>query len=349
MRGRWVIVLLLSILLIVMTGCGDKGTGGKEAGKPETTTFELKLGHVGPADPEHPWEKYALKYADLVAKETNNRVKIKTYPASQLGADRAMTESLQQGTLEMGLISTIAMNNFVPELGLWDLPYIFPQDNAVVDKILEGPIGSKLAEAADKKGLVILAYWENDWRNLSNNVRPITKPEDLKGLKMRIVENQPSLDWFKRLGALPTPMAFSEVYTALQQKVIDGQDNGCVLTYGSKFYEVQKYYTISHHIYCPLAVVVSKKTWDKLPQDLKETMKKLAIEVGREQRQYNRQKAEEYLTKMEQAGVQVIRQLSPESLKQFQESAQPTYEAMAGIVGKDMINEMLKYREAKAQ
>ncbi len=331
----WLVCFVALILLVGLSIA---------AGAAEQQTFSLKLGHVGPADPEHPWEKYAQKFAQRVEKETNGRVKIKTYPASQLGADREMTEAIQQGTLEMGLISTIAMGNFVPEFQLWDLPYIFPADNAKVDQILEGPIAKKLAAAAARRRIVPIAFWENDWRNLSNNKLPITRVADMKGLKMRIVENKPSLDWFQRLGSIPTPMAFSELYTALQQRVVDGQDNGVVLTYGSRLYEATKYYTISRHIYCPLALVVSDKTWKQLPPDIQETMKKIAVEVGREQRQYNRQKAAEWIDNMKKAGVKV-NELSPKALKEFQESAKGTYEKLADSVGQELIDEMLQYRK----
>lgn len=349
-RNRLLALGLAGILVLSTIGCGNtKEASSSSASSSSSTgggkqTFNLKLGHVGPVDAEHPWEKYAQKFAQEVEKQTNGRVKIKTYPASQLGADREMTEAIQQGTLDMGLISTIAMGNFVPEFQLWDLPYIFPADNAKVDQILEGPVAEKISAAASKKRIIPLAYWENDWRNISDNIRPITKVADMKGLKMRIVENKPSLDWFKRLGSIPTPMAFSELYTALQQKTVDGQDNGVVLTYGSRLYEATNYYTITRHIYCPLALVVSEKTWKQLPQDIQQTMKKLGVEIGREQRQYNRQKAAEWINSMKKAGVQV-NELTPEALKEFQDSAKPTYDALAEAVGKSLIDEMLQYRK----
>jgi len=340
-------VFLVLALVLTLAGCG--GGGASTESKPgenakDQKVYKLKLGHVGPANSDHPWEKYALEFAGKINEATNGQVIVNTYPGSQLGADREMTEALQQGTMEIGLISTIAMGNFVPELQVWDMPYIFPGDNAKVDEILEGPVGKQLAQAAESKGLKILAYWENDWRNMSNSKRVIEKVGDLKGLKMRVVENQPSLDWFKRVGAIPTPMAFSEVYTALQQGTVDGQDNGTVLTYGSKFYEVQPYYTVTHHIYCPLAFVVSAKTWEALSPDLQEKITRLAVELGREQRNYNRQKAEQYLNDMEKSGVKVVRDLPAEALKGFQDSAQGTYDALGSSISKELINAMLEYR-----
>ncbi|MCM3566943.1 TRAP transporter substrate-binding protein [Neobacillus mesonae] len=334
-------LLLISLVVIIMAGCSSDKSSGSDNKK---ETFTLKLGHVGPADAEHPWQKYAKIYADEIEKKTDGRVKIQIYPSSQLGGDREMTEALQQGTLEMGLISTIAMGNFVPELQVWDLPYIFPNDNAKVDEILEGPIGEKLANAMSKKSLHALAYWENDWRAMTNSKHPIESVKDLKGLKMRVVENKPSLDWFGRVGAIPTPMAFSEVYTALQQKTIDGQDNGTLLTHGAKLYEVQPYFTFTNHMYAPLALVVSDKTWSKMPEDIQKILKETGVTVGKEQRKYSRETAKKLAEQLKKEGVTVT-ELSDSAIKEFQDSAAETYKKLAPEIGQDLIDEMLKYRQ----
>lgn len=334
--GKMLMLILLGLFII--TGCSSQSSGENGEG------MVFKLGHVGPAETSHPWEKYALEFAKQVNEKTDGQVTIETYPASQLGADRVMTESLQQGTLEMGLISTIAMGNFVPELQLWDLPYIFPNDNAIVDEILEGPIGEKLAAAAEEKGLVIIGYWENDWRAMTNSQRPIESIDDLEGLKMRVVENQPSLDWFGRVGAIPTPMAFSELYTSLQQGTVDGQDNGAILSYGSKLYEAQEYFTVTKHMYAPLAVVVNAATWDKLSEDVQQTMKELAVSLGREQREYSRQTAQDYIEDIKAAGLEV-NELTEEARKEFEDSALATYEELAPSIGQDLIDQMLEYRD----
>jgi len=347
-KKLWLVIpAVLSLIFLAACGGGggtSSGDNSQTSGDSNKQSYVLKLGHVGPADAEHPWEKFALEFASQIESRTNGQVKVNTYPASQLGADREMTEALQQGTLEMGLISTIAMGNFVPEFQVWDLPYIFPTDNAKVDAILDGAMGEKLTEKAKEKGLVVLAYWENDWRGMSNSKRPIESVEDMKGLKMRVVENKPSMDWFSRIGSIPTPMAFSEVYSALQQGTIDGQDNGYLLTYGSKLHEVQPYYTLTKHIYAPLAVVVSAQTWEQLPDEIKEEMRALAKELAPQQRSYSRQVAEEYKTKMQEAGVQ-ISELSEEAIRGFQESAQGTYDALAQDIDKSLIDEMLSYRD----
>ncbi|MDF1506777.1 TRAP transporter substrate-binding protein [Robertmurraya sp. DFI.2.37] len=337
-KTLWLLILVLGIFL---TACSS--SSGSTAGENDEQ-FTFKLGHVGPADAEHPWEKYARTFAEEVERESDGRIKIETYPASQLGADREMTEALQQGTLEMGLISTIAMGNFVPELQIWDLPYIFPTDNAKVDEILDGSIGDKMKDAVSQKQMIALSFWENDWRAMSNSKGPIESVEDLKGVKIRVVENKPSLHWFERVGAIPTPMAFSEVYTALQQRTIDAQDNGTLLTFGSKFYEVQPYFTFTNHIYAPLAVMISESIWNKIPDDLKTILEETAERLASEQRQYSRDTAKQLGEEMKAAGVEVT-ELSDEAIKSFQESAEETYDALAPELGQDLINEMLQYRD----
>ena len=344
------ILVVISILLsmtLILTACSstdvqqnsETSSGNNSSGEQMT----LKLGHVGPADDEHPWERYAKILADRVKERTNGKVIIETYPNSQLGADREMLEGMQQGILDMGLIGTIAMTNFVPEYSVWDLPYIFPTDDNKKYEIIDGPIGQDLAAAAEKKGFKVLAYWHHSTRALSNSKHPVEKLEDMKSLKIRVVENKPSLDWFGRI-AIPTPMAFNELYTALQQGTVDGQDNGPGLTYGSKLYEVQPYYTYTNHIYSVLALIISQKTWDKLPDDVKATLETLGREVGMEQREYSKQMEIEYGKRMEAAGVQIT-YLSDEELKRFKESAQPTIEALAPEIGEELVNRMLEYKD----
>src|SRR5690625_3521150 len=185
---------LIITAVILLAGCVNESDQGGAENNSDGEKIELRLGHIGTSEADYTWEKFAVEFTEKIHEETNGNINIDTYPASQLGADRVMTESIQQGTLEMGLISTIAMGNFVPELQLWDLPYIFPLDNQVVDEILEGPIGETLAEKASEKGLVIIGYWENDWRSMTNSIKPIRNVEDLEGAKIRVVENQASLE-----------------------------------------------------------------------------------------------------------------------------------------------------------
>lgn len=344
MRKKFALIISVTLIFsLFLAGCGStkEETGGESS---EKEKFVLNLGHVGPADTDHPWQKYVEVFAKRVEEETGGQVQVQSYPASQLGADREMLEGMQQGVVDMALVGTIAMGNFVPQYQVWDLPYIFPNDQAKKDEIVNGPIGEEIAGYAREKGFEVLSYWHHSNRSMSNSKRPIESIDDLKGLKMRVVENPSSMDWFERIGTVPTPMAFNELYTALQQGVVDGQDNGPGLTYGSKFSEVQPYYTYTEHIYSVLAFLVSKKTWDKLPEDVQTTLKELAQEVGKEQTKYSLEMEVKYGEMMEEAGVKVNR-LSPEELKRFEESALPTYEKVAPQIGEDLVNKMLEYKE----
>ncbi|MFC0271770.1 TRAP transporter substrate-binding protein [Metabacillus herbersteinensis] len=346
MRKKFTLLLSMTLIFsLFLVGCGNQNeSAGGESSGGEKKQYVLKLGHVGPADTEHPWQKYVEDFSEKVEEQTGGQVKVEAYPASQLGADREMLEGMQQGVVDMALVGTIAMGNFVPEYQVWDLPYIFPSDQEKKDEIVNGAIGEELAGSAREKGFEVISYWHHSNRSMSNSVRPIKSIDDLEGLKVRVVENPSSLDWFGSIGTVPTPMAFNELYTGLQQGVVDGQDNGPGLTYGSKFYEVQPYYTYTEHIYSVLAFMVSKKTWDKLPEDVQTTLKELATEVGKEQLKYSLDMEVKYGEMMEEAGVEVHR-LSPEEIKRFEESALPTYEEVAPAIGEDLVNKMLEYKE----
>jgi TRAP-type C4-dicarboxylate transport system substrate-binding protein len=224
---------------------------------------------------------------------------------------------------------------------VWDLPFIWPNDFAMVDKILENsPITTRLVAEAAKRRINILGFFENDWRGMTSNKKPVTQPEDLKGIKIRVVENKPSIDYFKRVGAIPTPMSWPDTYTALQQGTVDAQDNGAVINYGVKIWDVQKYYTPTRHIYSPTAVVISDAALAKISDADKAILKKLAVKVGREQRAFNRAMVEKYTKEM--ATKMKIYQLSAEGLKKFQEIAKGTYKEMEGMIGKDIIDLMLQ-------
>lgn len=335
MRKTRVIVMLVAMLTLAMFAVSYAATD---------KIVTLKLGHMQSPMVDHPWEKYALKYAAEVEKATQGRVKIKTYPAAQLGGDREVTESIQNGSGDMALVSTISMGNFVPQLSVWDLPYIWPTNNADVDNILENSaIKDLLVAEAAKKKINIIGFFENDWRGMSSNKRPILQPDDLKGIKIRVVENKPSMDYFKRVGAIPTPMSWPETVTALQQGTVDAQDNGAVCNYGVKIWDVQKFYTPTKHMYCPLAVIISDAALARVSDADKAVLKKLAIDVGREQRTYNRAMNVKYTNEM--ATKMKVSELTPEGLKKFQESAEGTYKVLGKIIGKDLIDMMLKERK----
>jgi tripartite ATP-independent transporter DctP family solute receptor len=208
----------------------------------------------------------AKVFAEAVEKNSGGKMKVRAIGAAALGPDVQMQQALIGGAQEMMVGSTATLVGITKEMALWDTPFLF--NNArEADAVLDGPIGQKVMDKLQEKGLVGLVYWENGFRNLTNTKRPVTKLEDLDGIKLRVMQNNVYLDSFKILGANAVPMPFSELFSALETKTVDGQENPFNTILSSKFYEVQKYLSVTNHVYSPWIVLVSKKWWDGLSKD----------------------------------------------------------------------------------
>ena len=300
-------------------------------------TINLKLGHA--VAPEHPYHLGAVKFADLVAKNSGNKIKIDVYPSTQLGNERDMVEGLQLGTIDLVVTSTGPLGGFVPKMFVVDLPFLF-RDREHAYKVLDGPIGRELLDAFAAKGIKGLAFWENGFRQITNNVRPIEKPEDLKGIKIRTMENKVHLAAFRAFGASPTPMAWSEVYTALQQKTIDGQENPIAIIYHQKIYEVQKYLALTGHFYSPTPLLMSLKVFNSLPRDLQKIMLDAALECATYERNLLRDSEAKQLAEIKAKGILV----TTPNKKAFQEAASPVYKEFRDQFGKEMIDKIINTR-----
>lgn len=241
----------------------------------------LKLGHI--AEPENPYGQGADHFAKLVKERTNGEVEIKVYPSSQLGNQRDLVEGLTFGTVDMTLTGTAVMGNFVPEVSIFDLPFIF-RDVQHAYKALD-TVGMELCKKGESRGMITLAIWENGVRHMTNNIRPIRKPEDMKGLKFRVMEQPVYIEMMRALGASPTPMAMSELYTALQKGVIDGQENPLAHIATKRFYEVQKFISLSGHTYAAEPLLISASAWKKLGPAQQEIVRKAAEDTRDWQRQ----------------------------------------------------------------
>jgi len=296
--------------------------------------INLKLGHAVAV--EHPYHLGAVKFAELVAQRTKNKVKIDVYPSTQLGNERDMVEGLQLGTIDLVVTSTGPLGGFVPKMFVVDLPFLF-KDRDHAYKVLDGPIGRDLLEAFFGKGIKGLAFWENGFRQITNNVRAIEKPEDLKGIKIRTMENKVHLASFKAFGASPTPMAWSEVYTALQQKTIDAQENPVAIIYHQKIFEVQKYLTLTGHFYSPTPLLMSLKTFNGLSKEVQKIFMDTAMECATYERNLLRDSEAKQIAEVKAKGMQV----TTPNKKPFQDAAASVYKEFEGQFGKETIDKII--------
>lgn len=320
---------LLAVALLGSAALTISGAAAQE--------IRINLAHGG--DPVHPWHEAAQKFAAEVSEKSNGLIAVNIFTAGQMGGDREMLESTQSGSLQMSVISTMAMSGFEPSLQIFDLPYLMPSYETAY-KVLDGEIGTKVGEALIAKGVRNLAYWENDYRQLSNNVRPIEKASDLAGLKIRVPETPILISWLENLNAIPTPIAFTELYTSLQQGVVDGQDNGIFLTHSAKYYEVQNYYTLTKHIYAPAALLVSEGFYQNLSEEHRAIIDEAAVNARDFQRQLNEELRASRLDEMKAAGLQVT-ELSPEALSEFRTSAQSVYDNVRADIDQDALESIL--------
>ncbi|MBK8072286.1 MAG: TRAP transporter substrate-binding protein [Ramlibacter sp.] len=267
----------------------------------------LKLGLQNPKG--HPLEQGATRFAEIVAAKSGGKLKVNVFPGGVLGGDAATVSALQGGTVEITVLNSGILASQVKDFEVYDFPFMFASAREA-DAVVDGPFGQKLHAKLADKAIVGLAYWELGFRNMSNSRRPITKVEDIAGLKLRVIPNPINIDWVKALDANPTPLAFPELYAALEQKAVDGQENPFSVILANKFAEVQKHLAVTNHQYNPQSFIFSKKVWDTLSADEKKIIGDAAVEAGKYQRQVNREAAAGQLDQLKKAGMQVT-ELSP--------------------------------------
>ncbi|MCC8194314.1 MAG: TRAP transporter substrate-binding protein, partial [Deltaproteobacteria bacterium] len=283
----------------------------------------IKVGHVQPTnDGMHlQW----LFFKEQIEKRSNGDIKVEIYPNGELGFERELSEAVQMGELPMSTVTTSPLASFVPDLLILDVPFSWNNRKEVWDA-MDGELGAFLNKKMADKGFVVLGWIENGFRNVTNNKRPIVKPEDLKGVKLRTMENPIHLAAWRALGANPTPMSYGEVFTALQQGTIDGQENPYAQIYHMKFYEVQKYLTDTQHMYSMYVNFMNKEYFDNLTKE----QQKLILEVGHEQALYQRDLAErlsnEAGEKIRASGKTEFTNLTDEQRMAFRVASPPALE-----------------------
>lgn len=296
-----------------------------------------------------PWYKGAERFAKLLAKDSNGRYGIKIFPNAQLfmGNDQAEITGVQQGTVTFVVKSVGWMANLNDKFSVPLLPFLF-SNHGVAEKVLDGPAGKKLFDLLPKYGLVGLAWGVNGFRQVTNNVRPITKPADIKGLRIRTPGAKIWLDTWKTLGADPTAMPFTEVYTALQTGAVDGQENPYSLIWANRFYEVQKYVTQWNYMYSPTVLVMNKDKWDRLSAADKKMFRDDAKQAMQYERSIVREEYKDLPKKLEAKGMKIT-VLNAAQLAVFKKAMQPVYKDMEADIGKKLIHTFVEASEKAAK
>ena len=246
----------------------------------------------------------AKVFADAVEKASGGKMKVRAIGAAALGPDIQMQQALIGGAQEMMVGSTATLVGITKEMALWDTPFLL-NNVKEADALLDGKVGQTVMAKLPEKGLVGLVYWENGFRNLTNSKRPVTKMEDLDGIKLRVMQNNVFLDSFKTLGANAVPMPFSELFSALETQTVDGQENPFNTILSSKFFEVQKYLTVTNHVYSPWIVLVSKKWWDGLSKVEQKILQDAANASREFERKDTREEAAKALGDLKGKGMQI--------------------------------------------
>ncbi len=304
----------------------------------------LKVGLQNPKG--HPLVTGAEKFAEIVTAKSGGKIKVNLFPGGVLGGDAQTVSAVQGGTVEMTILNSGILASQVKDFAIYDFPFLFANAREA-DSVVDGPFGQKLHAKLEEKNIVGLAYWELGFRQMTNSKRAINKVEDIEGLKLRVIPNPINIDWVKALGANPTPLAFPELYAAMEQKAVDGQENPVSVILANKFAEVQKHMALTNHQYNPQSVIVSKRVWDTFSAAEKKIVQDAAVEAGKYQRQVSRDLAASQLADLKKAGIQVT-ELSTAEVTKLRDKMKPVIDKHSTTVGEatvmDIQAELAKLR-----
>lgn len=349
MKKFWTIITLL-VALVIFSACGsdeaepvesedetvEETSGNNEAADYEE--LELRVGLVvGDWSPHY---QAAEAWAEMLEEETDGNISIAIFPDGQIGGEREMMEAVQNGTLDIGLLSSVVYANFEPKMSVLEIPYLVSTFDEA-EALMDSEVGDKLNELMLDKGIRNLAWAHNDFRIITNNQQEIKEPADLSGIKMRVPESKILADWFQKQDSLATPMPFPDIYTALQQGVVDGQDNGPILTFAAKFHEHQDYLIVSNHQYSPVGFFISEQVWETLSEDVQDLLARTAVEAAEVEREAIRTMNEQAIAAMEEEGVEVFYP-EEEDLDKFKETTDPFIEEIRKIAGDELTDFVLE-------
>ena len=336
-----VLAMILSLAMVLsLAACGgsDSSASTDDGAATEESTEVITLRASSSTAPTHPYNVGLEKFAELVAERTNGQIKIDIFPSAQLGDERANIEDLQMGTLDIAVSSTGPLGNFVEDFLILDLPYLF-SNYEHAHAVLDGEVGEGLKAQLTDLGIVGGAFWENGFRQMTNSKLAINTPADCAGLKLRCMENQAHIAAFSALGMDPTPMAWSEVFTALQQGVIDGQENPIAVIYSNAVYEAQAHLAITNHVYSAAMILFSQATMDKLTAEQQQILLDAAQECADYERSLCEDSEAEQIAEMESKGLQVT---YPE-IAPFQDALSGVYAQFAEQFGQENIDAIRNY------
>ncbi len=285
----------------------------------------IRFGHLNNVD--HPTSWGAKKFAELVAARSGGKITVREFPSSQLGNELQQQAALQGGVQEMFVASTTSLTGIVREFGLFDFPFLFANATQA-DAMVDGPLGKLLSDKLAERGLVVLGFFDLGFRNVTNSRRPITKGEDLEGLKLRVIPNPVFLDTFRAFKANPLPMPFAELYGALESKAVDGQENPFAVILSSKFYEVNKYVSGTNHVYATNPIQISKRFWDRLSPAEQKLIREAAIEAQDYQRKVSREASSKAVAELQAKGM-IYNELAPAEVERMRATVRPVYDKFA--------------------
>ena len=356
MKKKVLAVLMVAALAVsVVTGCGGSSSpskSGSASGSASGSTsaaaacgeYAMKSGSTTPDT--HPYNLGMKRLNELLQEKTNGAVSVDHFGSSQLGGERDLIEGLQLGSVQMCCISTAPLSGFTDSFLVFDLPFIF-ETSEQARAVMDSDVGTEILNSVEDQGLVGVCWFENGFRNVTNNVKPINKPEDLKGLKIRTMENQMHMAAFQIMGADPTPMAMGEVFTALQQGTIDGEENPVPIVESNKLDEVQKYNSLTGHLFSPAPVFISKDYYDGMPEEYQ----KAVMEAGKESVEYQREQIDEQTA----SGIEVMKERTGMETNEvdkslFKDATAPLYDQYikdeSGCVNPDIYKRVMEVVEA---
>ena len=341
MKRKLSVLSIVALCAALLTGCGggDSKSANNQAAK--GGVIEIKLSHSSPAV-EDRLEAASQAFKKHVEEKSGGKVKVTTYPNSQLGGEREQLEGIQLGTIQMGALSSGPLPGVFPQIMAFDLPYLFSSQK-VAYEVLDGAAGKEILELMRAKtGIRGLVWGENGFRHFTNSVRPVTKPADMQGLKIRTMENPAHMAIVKALGASPTPMAFNEVYSGLQQKTIDGQENPISLIVSMKFFETQKYLTLDGHVYNPYILMINDKFYSELSDEHKKIINEGAAIWQKVEREENNKQIKAGMDKLKAYGTEIT-ELTPAQIQDFRAATKSVYDTIGKKeVGEQLLNKIMK-------